>query len=507
MKGAMATVLPSMSSDVVTRPGNARAQRDRDHPSRRHAMRRYRFDARSGGVLLLLSLLIPNPYVEAQSQAKEEQPLSMDEPLKGIVELKNFVHFYETEVDKRNYRGEALFELEWEQVLGRMGRARVVAEARGDNADFVQGLHFQVPETSERRSTLYVKEAVLSFRPGPVDITVGKQIFAWGTADAYNPTDTLNPRDYLDVIDNEKLGVVSAAARLTTGRADLTLVVVPYFTPSRTPLSDSRWVPTHPGDVGAFVYSRELPRIDTFSDVEYAGRLRGTIGGWDLSVSYFDGFERTPVLKFVGVEPTPTGDLPLYTPVFTRIRAPGVDFSTTLGSLEIHGEGAFKFVKQDGRNDVFQGIAGLNYRLDAPAHWSRCRGLPVFCLDEVVFLFEYAKEVVVNTDPESPIVASSRLFDIGVPVIDTETGADNSPDDALIWQVLFRHSDRTQLQLRATANFTPTLNHFVELKISQKVTDFLHVDGGIDWLSGEADTFWGRWGRNDRVFVSTRLFF
>ena len=94
-----------------------------------------------------------------------------------------------------------------------------------------------------------------------------------------------------------------------------------------------------------------------------------------------------------------------------------------------------------------------------------------------------------------------------MPVIDAETGADNSPDDALIWQALFRHSDRTQVQVRATANFTPTVNHFVELKINQKVTDFLHVDGGIDWFSGEADTFWGRWGRNDRVFVSTILFF
>ena len=160
--------------------------------------------------------------------------------------------------------------------------------------------------------------------------------------------------------------MVSAAARLTTGRADLTVVVVPYFTPSRTPLSDSRWVPMHPEDVGAIVDGREVPRIRTFTDVEYAGRLRGTIGGWDLSLSYFDGFERTPVLKLVGVEPTPTGDLPHYTPVFTRVMAPGVDFSTTFGSIEIHGEGALKLVKRDGRNDVFQGIAGVNYRLDAP---------------------------------------------------------------------------------------------------------------------------------------------
>jgi hypothetical protein len=297
--------------------------------------------------------------------------------------------------------------------------------------------------------------------------------------------------------------VVSAAARVTGGRADLMVVAVPYFTPSRTPINDSRWFPARPEGVSAIVDERDVPEI-SFGDVEYAVRLRTTVGGWDLAFSYFDGFERTPVLKLVGVEPT---GQPHYTPVFTRVRAPGFDVSTAFGNVEIHGDGAFKFVKQDGRNDVFQGIGGLNYRLDAPSGWSQCRGLPVLCLEEVVFLFEYAREFVVSSDPESPIVNSSRLFDVGIPVIDSETGADNSPDDALIWQVLFRHSERTQVQLRATGNFTPTFNHFVELKVAQKVTDFFHIDAGIDWFSGEADTFWGRWGRNDRVFVLTRFLF
>jgi hypothetical protein len=59
---------------------------------------------------------------------------------------------------------------------------------------------------------LDVKEAVLTFRPQAVEISLGKQIFAWGTADAFNPTDNLNPWDAMDPIDNEKMGVYSSAA-------------------------------------------------------------------------------------------------------------------------------------------------------------------------------------------------------------------------------------------------------------------------------------------------------
>ena len=80
---------------------------------------------------------------------------------------------------------------------------------------YTRGLHLQIPETSRHRSYLGLKEATISGRQGPVEVTLGKQVYAWGTADAFNPTDNINPYDYLDVLDNEKLGVWSASARLT----------------------------------------------------------------------------------------------------------------------------------------------------------------------------------------------------------------------------------------------------------------------------------------------------
>ena len=187
-------------------------------------------------------------------------------------------------------------QLEWRRRFDHWGAAKVIAEARADDFGYTRGLHFQIPETEPRRSYLSLKEATLSAQRGPLEVTVGKQIFAWGTADAYNPTDRLNPYDYLDPLDNEKIGVWSAAVRLSAPRVNLVVVAVPFFTPSRLPLEHSRWTPTVPSTFVAVVDHPERPEQDA-SATQWAARLKGTLAGWDLSLSYYEGFEHTPVFR------------------------------------------------------------------------------------------------------------------------------------------------------------------------------------------------------------------
>src|SRR5207244_5855925 len=121
---------------------------------------------------------------------------------------------------------------------------------------------------------------------GPRVVTFGKYIDAWGKADAYNPTDRLNPYDYLDVRDNEKLGVWSASARLSVPRVSLVVVGVPYFTPSRLPLAHSRWTPAVPSTFLAVVDYAERTEPDA-SATQYAARMKGTVAAGGLSVSYY----------------------------------------------------------------------------------------------------------------------------------------------------------------------------------------------------------------------------
>src|SRR5204863_8836647 len=133
--------------------------------------------------------------------------------------------------DPQLSRDEGIVQLEWRRRLAPWSDVRLVVDVRKDDDDLTDGVTFQIQEKNRRRSILDVKEAVLALRAGPLETTIGKQIFAWGTADAFNPTDNLNAYDYLDVIDNEKIGVYAAALRVTAAATSATVVVVPVFTP------------------------------------------------------------------------------------------------------------------------------------------------------------------------------------------------------------------------------------------------------------------------------------
>jgi hypothetical protein len=398
--------------------------------------------------------------------------------LKGFLLYKNFTSLYETSSDDERVRNEGLLELEWARRLAPWADTRVVVDVRGDDGDLTDGVSFQIPETTRRRSIVNVKEATLSLRHGPVEVIGGKQIFAWGTADGFNPTDNLNPYDYLDPIDAEKLAVWSAAARATMGPAGLTFVIVPFFTPSRTPLIGGRWAPPPPP--GVIADDREVPGRE-LDNIQYAARLRGTTHGVDLSLSYFDGFEHLPSIR--QSEVTLGGvAIPRFTPVFTRIKAVGGDVSTTFGKLEVHGEVAAKFVEENGRHDRFQAIVGVNYAWDE---------LPVRWLEQVALIAEYARE--------TPI--SSARPDLLDPV------ALRAFRDTALARLAFKFSEDTSLKLTAVLDFTGSPNHYLQAKVSHKLTDTWHVEAGFDVFGGDRDTTYGRWTDNDRFFLSVKYYF
>jgi hypothetical protein len=452
--------------------------------------------------IFLTALLTIAAPARAESPAQaDSEPVSFSSlGIKGTATFKNFSHFRETSNDHRNFRDEVSLQLEWARRLAPWSSVKVVVEARGDDAGFTRGVTLQIPETNERRSILNLKEAVISFQRGPVETTLGKQIFTWGTADAFNPTDNINPYDYMDVIDNQKLGVYSAAARLTVGPANLAFVVVPVFTPSRSFLADNRWFPPVPEGFEKFLLDRELPSTD-FENVQYAARVRTTFKGWDVSASYYEGFEHTLVIKreFVRrdiIIPIPIFVpivVPVFTPVFTRIRVPGFDFSTTYRKFEFHGEGAFRFVERNGRDDRFQWIVGLNYTWDE---------LELRWLEQILLILEYAREEILTSRPNSPFL--ERVGFSGGEILFPKDAFRN----ALAGRILFKFNEETQFKLSGTINFFDrTPSYYLQLKLEHKVTDAFHIQAGLDFLGGKLDTFWGRWRDNDRFFCSLKYFF
>ena len=412
--------------------------------------------------------------------------------LKGTAIFKNFTHFDTSGNDPQLIRNEGTVRLEFGRRLAPWTDVRLVGEVRKDDDDLTDGVNFQIQQKDPRRSVLDLKEAVLTLRGGPLEVLLGKQIYAWGTADSFNPTDNLNAYDYLDPIDSEKLGLWSAAFRLTTGPTTTTFVVVPAFVPSRLPLPRSRWIPELPsGFVGA-AGDREVPGISV-DNMQYAARVRTTVSGVDFSASYYDGFEHIPVLRVGSTTVAPGVSVPLFTPVFTRVKVPGLDVSTTYGKFELHAETAARFVESNGRDDRWQGVAGFNYTWDSP---------PVPGVEQIVFLAEYAREINLQSRHDSNILSLDTVPGLGGLISSTVFR------EAFIGRALVKLNEDTQVKLTAVVDFDKPVNAYVQPKVTHRFTDALQLEGGLDlFAAGERESVWGRYRRNNRLFVFLKYFF
>ena len=447
-----------------------------------------RSPASIAGVISALVLLAAVPVRAQSADPLEHEPLSLSRlGIKGTAIIKSIAYFAETPNDSRHFYDEGILQLEWARRLAPWADAKAVIEGRADDNNFADGFHFEIPDINTHRSYFELKEAVLGVQKEPLRLTIGKQFFAWGTADGYNPTDNLNPYDYMDPIDREKLGIYSVAAQLTAGRANLMLVVVPVFTPSRVPLTTSRWFPPLPQDITVITAPRELPST-TAKNMQYAARLRGTVGGWDLSLSYYEGFEATPVIRQTTVVVAPGIEVPELTPVFMRMRVAGFDFSTTFGKLEVHGEAAAKFVVNNGRDDRLQAIMGVNYTWD---------DLGLRWLERIHAIVEYARQEIFASVPHSNVLPQTEALAL----------PNNAFSDAMIGRLLFHFTEATQVEVAGTVNFVNSANYYQKVALTHKVTDAFHVTVGFDILGGARDTFWGRWRDNDRVYCFLKYFF
>jgi len=173
---------------------------------------------------------------------------------------------------------------------------------------------------------------------------VGKQFIRWGKADVLNPTDRFAPRDFLSVVDNDFLGVT--AARLTweaTTSDTLDLVWQPRFTPSRIPLLNQRWVLAPAGAEG-------IPFLDAGAHFpgrsQFGARWNHVGGGFEHSLSFFEGFNHLPLFdgRAVPVVPPEAGGPPFaieFRRFYPKMRMYGADAAVPLRWFTVKGEAAY----------------------------------------------------------------------------------------------------------------------------------------------------------------------
>ncbi len=194
-----------------------------------------------------------------------------------------------------------------------------------------------------------------------LDLRLGKQRIAWGTADRFNPTDNLNPDDLSDFLDfGQKIPswAIRADLYIVEDRLKLTGVwlpgpvpiLLPRFAeyPMRSALQDamgddvmpsSMEMIAEPGPLG-------LPSYDLEHSMQ-AVKVAGSLLEVDWSLSYFHGYDDVPIEQSVEVSfPGPAQvqvdasvDLP-------EIHVIGADLAGELASVGWWAEAAVLFPEE-----------------------------------------------------------------------------------------------------------------------------------------------------------------
>lgn len=216
-----------------------------------------------------------------------------------------------------------------------------------------------------------------------LDIKIGRQTLVWGTADKFNPTNNINPDDledrplFTEPIGNQMIVVDYAPL---ADKLWFQGVYVPIFYPALLPPSAAASLkdPQAPvpyasqadlDKIGALqnllsISPMLVPTVTTnvkvprarFSNGQSAIKLGTSLGGVDMSFSYFNGRHDipTPILVQSGTKDPREGSgaeccyTSHVTLIYPRMQVIGADFSTQLPFLDdmgLWGEGAL-FIPQ-----------------------------------------------------------------------------------------------------------------------------------------------------------------
>lgn len=406
----------------------------------------------------------------------EERPGFFDSlrgRIHGYAQSKSFYFFEKDDSRDKNLRTELKLKLEYLQPIAPGIRFFASPVLWLDNDDYADGIIKRLEDRDKRRESINADEFYLDIRGRDFDVRLGKQIFAWGQALIYNPTDNLSPWDYSDLLDYYKIGQFALDGKYYWKNLTFGAALIPTFTPSRLPRPDTHFSFT-PSDFQYPINERDFPKT-TIGNVQYALKVSATgIKGWDFSLSYYDGFNdiTTPIIENNNT----------LTPTYTRIRVPGMDVSRMFGKMGVHAEIAQFISEGETADDYLHTILGINYK------WT-----DLISTHNLGISLEYAREDVTHKGRAPNRFESSGLGRVF--------------KNSVISRLTYELSDTARFTLFATANFMPSTNTYIQPKFEYSFIDNVWVEGGFDILNGRKSTFWGQFDDEDRSFLTVKYSF
>ena len=183
-----------------------------------------------------------------------------------------------------------------------------------------------------------------------LDVKIGKQRIAWGTADKLNPTDNLNPYDLEDVLDFGRHRGSWALNMNYYLNSDFSLqgVFIPFFQPANMPVcifgSVFSGAPELPPGMrlNSLDDTLLLPLYNLGESSTLGGKIKGFAAGFDFSLSYVWGIDGLPYSTFNTIIPVdPLGGVDINSQLsFVRNHIIGADLAGSIGSVGLWAEAA-----------------------------------------------------------------------------------------------------------------------------------------------------------------------
>jgi hypothetical protein len=197
-------------------------------------------------------------------------------------------------------------------------------------------------DRTRRRPAISVRRLSATWTRGRLTVEAGKQLIRWGKADVLTPTDRFAPRDFLNVVDNDFLGITAVRATYGTQENTIDLVWSPRLTPSRIPLLNQRWANLPPG-IPIYELAPDYP-----GGTQFGARWNHT-GFAEYSLSFYNGYDHLPLFRVQPDFALQRADIQRYYP---QMRMYGGDAAVPVGPVNVKGEAAY-FTSSNPQSDEY----------------------------------------------------------------------------------------------------------------------------------------------------------
>ena len=215
---------------------------------------------------------------------------------KGYVDLRTTLFPQTAPNDSGRVIADTLFRYEVSAKLTPWFKLNGAMDARTDtHRQTERSLRFDWQDRGFLRPAFSFRRFSATAFKGPVTFEIGKQFIRWGKADILNPLDRFAPRDFLNVTDNEFLGVMAARLTIEKGPHTIDIVLQPRFTPSRTPLLNQRWVVLPRDLLIPLPLSQGAPQLP--GGVQTGARWNYLGNGYEMALAFYEGHNHLPQVE------------------------------------------------------------------------------------------------------------------------------------------------------------------------------------------------------------------